>query len=133
MAVEDANDASVVLRVVYGEFSALLTGDAPASVEERLVDRLGRGLDADLLKVGHHGSSTSTSARSSSRPRAPGPPSYRPGAATATVIPTPIVLARLRQHGVDVYRTDRARHDRGSRRGGWRHTGGTERGHRPVR
>ena len=57
---EDANDGSVVLRVIYGEFQALLTGDAPASVERTLVRFYGRRLEADVLKVGHHGSSTST-------------------------------------------------------------------------
>ncbi|MFW5947547.1 MAG: DNA internalization-related competence protein ComEC/Rec2, partial [Gemmatimonadota bacterium] len=57
---DDANDASVVTRVVYGEFEALLTGDAPAEVERVLVRRYGRRLDADILKVGHHGSITST-------------------------------------------------------------------------
>lgn len=58
---DDANDGSVVLRVVFGEFETLLTGDAPAAVELSLVQRHGRGLEADVLKVGHHGSVTSTS------------------------------------------------------------------------
>lgn len=56
----DANDVSVVVRLDYGEFAALLTGDAPAEVEARLVQRYGEGLEADILKVGHHGSRTST-------------------------------------------------------------------------
>jgi competence protein ComEC len=106
MVVDDANDASVIMRVAYGEFAALLTGDAPVRVEELLVDRLGRTLDADLLKVGHHGSSTSTSPRLLEAT----------GARTAVVSagranryghPHGDVLARLRHYQVDTYRTDR--------------------------
>lgn len=54
------NDDSLVLRVSYGNTSALLEGDAEAPSESRMVT-LG-GLHADLLKVGHHGSKTSTTA-----------------------------------------------------------------------
>jgi competence protein ComEC len=57
---DDPNDLSVVMRVAYGDFTALLTGDATALVEERLLDRYGPGLRAHVLKVGHHGSATST-------------------------------------------------------------------------
>lgn len=60
-APADANDISAVVLVRYGGFSALLTGDAPAAVEDRLVARYGRGLRADVLKAGHHGSRTASS------------------------------------------------------------------------
>lgn len=50
------NDASVVIRLVYGETEVLLTGDATGAVEERLLAAWGEELDADILKVGHHGS-----------------------------------------------------------------------------
>jgi competence protein ComEC len=53
-----SNDDSLVLRISYGNSSALLEGDAEASSETRMV-ALG-GLHSDLLKVGHHGSKTST-------------------------------------------------------------------------
>jgi competence protein ComEC len=55
----DINNGSVVLLLRYGGFSALLTGDAEAPVEAALV---GRNLVpvVDLLKVGHHGSHSST-------------------------------------------------------------------------
>jgi competence protein ComEC len=53
-----SNDDSLVLRVSYGDTSALLEGDAEAPSETRMV-ALG-GLHSDLLKVGHHGSKTST-------------------------------------------------------------------------
>src|SRR5579884_163275 len=52
------NDDSLVLRVSYGNTSALLEGDAEAPSEARMLSP--GGLHADLLKVGHHGSKTST-------------------------------------------------------------------------
>jgi len=60
--LRETNDASVVMKVVYGETEFLLTGDAPSWVEERLVAEDGDGLRSDILKAGHHGSKTSTSA-----------------------------------------------------------------------
>lgn len=56
----DANDNSLVLRVSYGKRSFLLTGDAEREQERELVERFGPALAADVLKVGHHGSRTST-------------------------------------------------------------------------
>jgi len=53
-----SNDDSLVLRVSYGQTSALLEGDAEAASEARMVAH--GGLHSDLLKVGHHGSKTST-------------------------------------------------------------------------
>lgn len=56
----DANDNSLVLRVSYGKRRFLLTGDAERHQEHELEARYGHGLAADVLKVGHHGSRTST-------------------------------------------------------------------------
>jgi competence protein ComEC len=53
-----SNDDSLVLRMSYGNTSALLEGDAEAPSEARMLAE--GGLHADLLKVGHHGSKTST-------------------------------------------------------------------------
>jgi competence protein ComEC len=53
-----ANNDSLVLRVSYGKTTALLEGDAEAPSEERMIAE--GGLRSDLLKVGHHGSRTST-------------------------------------------------------------------------
>jgi competence protein ComEC len=53
-----ANNDSLVLRIQYGETSALLEGDAEAPSEARMI---AEGLQhSDLLKIGHHGSRTST-------------------------------------------------------------------------
>ena len=55
------NDNSVVLKLTYGNFSALLTGDMEERNEARLVFNNATILDADVLKAGHHGSRTSSS------------------------------------------------------------------------
>lgn len=56
---EDTNNTSIVLRVVYGETSFLFTGDAETESEYAMLNS-GRNLQSTVLKVGHHGSSTST-------------------------------------------------------------------------
>lgn len=55
----DTNDVSIVLRVVYGSNSFILTGDASQLVEQEILAG-GYTVDSDALKVGHHGSYTST-------------------------------------------------------------------------
>lgn len=57
----DANDASVVIRVVYGDANFLLTGDVFREGERWLLES-GQNLDSDVLKVSHHGSDTSSGA-----------------------------------------------------------------------
>ncbi len=56
--IRASNDDSLVMRVRYKQTAALLEGDAEAPVEEKMVDS--EPLAAGLLKVGHHGSNTST-------------------------------------------------------------------------
>jgi len=51
------NDASLVLLIHYGRFSALFTGDVGSGVEKRLASRIGPVV---LLKVAHHGAGSST-------------------------------------------------------------------------
>ena len=57
---EDHNDTSIVLRIVYGDTTFLFTGDAEQIAEQVMIDQ-GQPLKADVLKVGHHGSYSSTS------------------------------------------------------------------------
>lgn len=57
----DANDASVVAQLSYGSSTALLLGDAPKFVEYRVAVQNAGLIESDVLKVGHHGSRTSTS------------------------------------------------------------------------
>lgn len=57
---EDTNDTSIVMKVVYGKTSFLFTGDAERTAEADIMEA-GYDLSATVLKVGHHGSDTSTS------------------------------------------------------------------------
>lgn len=61
-AEENLNDASIILSFVFGNTSFLFTGDAEITAENAVLLRDPAACDADVLKVGHHGSSTSSSA-----------------------------------------------------------------------
>ena len=58
--LKNLNNTSLVLMLHYGSFKMLLTGDAEAPVEDALQQKYGTALQADVLKVGHHGSKTSS-------------------------------------------------------------------------
>ena len=58
---DDANNNSIVLRLSYGSIDFLFTGDAEKEAEASILQS-GQPLQANILKVGHHGSKTSTSA-----------------------------------------------------------------------
>ncbi|MDP1675392.1 MAG: DNA internalization-related competence protein ComEC/Rec2 [Bacteroidota bacterium] len=57
----DLNESSIVFKLQYGNTSFLFTGDAETEAEEHLVNSYHDFLDSDVLKAGHHGSSTSSS------------------------------------------------------------------------
>jgi competence protein ComEC len=57
----EANASSIVTKLVFGETSFLFTGDSPQAMERYVVSIAGENLDVDVLKLGHHGSKTSTS------------------------------------------------------------------------
>lgn len=59
---DDLNNASIMLRLTYGETAFLFTGDAEGEAEAAAM-ATGLDLRSDVLKVGHHGSSTSTSSQ----------------------------------------------------------------------
>lgn len=104
-APADPNDISAVIRVRYAGFSALLTGDAPAWVEARLVARYGPELRADVLKAGHHGSRTASSGAFLDAVR-PELVVVSAGVRNDYGHPHREVLARLAARGIDVARTD---------------------------
>ncbi|TSC62328.1 MAG: Beta-lactamase domain protein [Parcubacteria group bacterium Gr01-1014_48] len=56
----DTNIASIVAKLTYGNTSFLFTGDSPKNVEAYLLVLDDKALDVDVLKVGHHGSRTSS-------------------------------------------------------------------------
>lgn len=100
----DPNNISIVLRVVYGETSFLFTGDAERDEEQDIINA-GYTLDSTVLKVGHHGSDTSTS-YVFLREIMPKYAVISVGKDNSYGHPTEEVLSRLRDADVKVYRTD---------------------------
>ncbi|CEK18337.1 predicted hydrolase (metallo-beta-lactamase superfamily) [Chthonomonas calidirosea] len=99
------NNASVVVRVDYGRTHFLLMGDAEAPEEATLLSE-GQSLACDVLKVGHHGSDTSTTPRFLQAVH-PKFAVISVGAYNLYGHPSPLVIERLRQAGIKIYRTDR--------------------------
>ncbi|MBQ4257696.1 MAG: MBL fold metallo-hydrolase [Clostridia bacterium] len=98
------NNSSVVLKISSGEFSVLIAADAERESEHEMC-LLDEDLSADLLRVGHHGSASSTSYRFIRRVM----PEYAVisvGAGNAYGHPSPAVLSRLSDCAATVYRTD---------------------------
>ena len=101
---EDSNDNSIVLKVSFGASSFLFTGDAERAEEQDLLNA-GVNLQSTVLKVGHHGSDTSTS-YPFLRAVAPQYAVISVGAGNSYGHPTEAVLSRLRDAGVTTFRTD---------------------------
>lgn len=101
---EDTNNTSIVLRITYGEVSFLFTGDAEREVEQALLTA-DAPLQSTVLKVGHHGSETSTS-YAFLREVAPTYAVISVGKDNTYGHPTQEVLSRLRDADVKTYRTD---------------------------
>ena len=100
------NDNSFVLRVTYGVRALLLVGDAEREEEAELLSRARPSLRADVLKVGHHGSATSST------------PAFLAAVAPSDAIvsvgrrnrfghPHPLTLGALAASGAHLWRTDR--------------------------
>ncbi|PYP19400.1 MAG: DNA internalization-related competence protein ComEC/Rec2 [Gemmatimonadetes bacterium] len=98
----DINEQSVVLLVTYGSTRLLLAGDAGMPTEMQLAGRVGH---VTLLKVGHHGSRWATSDRWLDELQ-PEDAVISVGARNRYGHPAPEALARLRAHGIRVFRTD---------------------------
>jgi len=101
-SVENAN--SVVMRLSYGNFSMLFTGDAETETEQ-LMMKSGEPLRAQVLKVGHHGSRYATSAKFLEAV-APEVAIISSGAGNRYDHPAPATLDRLQKAGAKIYRTD---------------------------
>jgi competence protein ComEC len=101
---EAVNDDSLVMRLAYGKASVLLEGDAESRSEVAMV---GRGFaPVTLLKVGHHGSKTSTTAEFLAA-AAPREAVISVGRRNTFGHPRGDVLARLESASVQTWRTDR--------------------------
>ena len=100
------NDCSIVLKVTYQNTSILYMGDLQSDVEATLVSTYGSQLKSDVLKVGHHGSNTATSAAFLNMVK----PKYayiEVGKLNTFNFPAPVTLSNLAAVGAVLYRTDR--------------------------
>ena len=104
LTAPNLNNSSIVARLVYKETSFLFTGDAEVEVEEEM---LGDNIDvvADVFKVGHHGSDTSTSEEFLG--------AVKPGMAVIQVSednkfghPSRRIIKRLERAGAGIFRND---------------------------
>lgn len=98
------NNASIVLRMKHGQTAFLFTGDAETESERWMIES-GANLQANVLKVGHHGSRTSTT-EAFLYAVSPTVAVIQSGANNQFGHPHSEVLERLEAHGVSVYRTD---------------------------
>lgn len=102
---DSLNDTSLVLRLCYKNTSVLLMGDAEKPAEERMLNSaFAQWLDADVIKIGHHGSNTSTSEAFIEM--------VSPAAAVISAgrnnfgHPSEEVLGLLEDKGIEYFRTD---------------------------
>ncbi|MBL7125578.1 MAG: MBL fold metallo-hydrolase [Dehalococcoidales bacterium] len=98
------HEGSISVRIVYGSFTMLFTGDAEAETETAILVRQG-GVNALILQLGHHGSSTSSSAEFLKAVN-PEIAVYSAAEGNSYGHPHEVVLDRLRQMGVQIYGTD---------------------------
>jgi competence protein ComEC len=101
---DNTNDGSIVLKLTYGQTSFLFTGDAEMSVNRAILQR-GADVRATVLKLGHHGSRTSTD-EDWLRAVQPQLGIISVGAGNSYGHPHAEVIAALDQLGIQYIRTD---------------------------
>lgn len=101
---KDSNNTSIIIKLLFGENSFLFCGDASKSIENKLIDK-NIDINANTLKVGHHGSKNSTSEEFLKK--------VSPDLAVISVgldntygHPNPEVLALLEKYDIKLLRTD---------------------------
>ena len=102
----DVNNESVVGRLTFGNFAMLFTGDAEGPVEKTMAASYGKKLKCQVLKAGHHGSKTSSTAEFLKLVQ-PESVVMSLGANNQYGHPHEALLNRLQKQGVkNIYRTD---------------------------
>ena len=101
---DDNNDMSLVIQITYVNNTFLLMGDASTKAENDILDS-NPNLMADLIKIGHHGSSSSSSARFIEKV-SPQFAIISSGKNNQYGHPSSKVLETLERNGVKIYRTD---------------------------
>ena len=102
--VDDTNNNSVVLRLSYGNVDFLFTGDAEREAEDSILES-GLPVQAEILKVGHHCSRTSSSAQFLDAVK-PQVAIYMAGTGNRYGHPHEETLSALTQAGAEIYGTD---------------------------
>ena len=98
------NNYSIVTKVSFGEMNIIMTGDAEKAVEKELV-KSGINLEAEILKVGHHGSDTSSTSEFLDAVN----PQYALiscGVGNIHEHPKEETMQKLEERNIEVYRTD---------------------------
>lgn len=98
----DLNNTSIVLKLKYGKTSYLFTGDATKTTEEKILDK---DITSDVLKIGHHGSSYSTTEEFLNKVN----PKYaiiQVGTNNKYNHPSKQTLDKLNEKNIKIYRTD---------------------------
>lgn len=101
---EDLNSCSIVLKLTFGNLAYLFTGDEETVNEEQMISS-GYDLSADVLKVAHHGSNTSTSEEFLNKV-SPDVAIIMVGRDNSYGHPHSEVLNRLESKNIKIYRTD---------------------------
>jgi len=103
--MSNTNNSSIIFRLVFENNSFLFTGDAPKTAERQLLSQAKEEIRADVLKVGHHGSKTSSLEE------------FVAGVLPAVAVisvgrdnkyghPSPETLETLEKYGIKIVRTD---------------------------
>ncbi len=100
----DLHEGSISLRASYGNVQFMFTGDAPGETELATIDR-GHNLNAQILKVGNHGSTVSSEAEFLDVVR-PEVAIYSSGEGNRYGHPDPEVIKEFEERGIAVYGTD---------------------------
>ncbi len=100
----DVNDTSIVGKLMFNDFSILLTGDATSKIENQLL-AYGENLKSDILKVGHHGSKYSSTLQFL-KFVSPKAAIIEVGVKNRYGHPSEAALSRLKIAGANVFRTD---------------------------
>lgn len=102
---EDSNNMSIVIKITYGKTSFLFTGDAETDEEKDIIKKYKRDINCDVLKVGHHGSASSTSTEFLNAVK-PKIAVISCGLDNSYGHPTQTVLDSINKKGAEIYRTD---------------------------
>lgn len=97
------NNDSIVMKITYGSISFLFTGDAEREAENRIVSS-GQNIEAEILKVGHHGSDTSTTAPFLQKVN-PKVAIISVGESSQYGHPDQSVIDRIKAQGIELYAT----------------------------